>query len=279
MSEKMTWEQSVAWLRKQPDRQDLVRACYYDDPLLESAQRFSRSAEWQAVQELLPDPPGAALDIGAGRGISSYALAKLGWQVAALEPDPGALVGAQAIRNLARESGLPISVYEEFGERLPFENGSFDLVYAREVLHHARDLEKICKEAARVLKPGGTFLATREHVVSDEVQKERFLQNHPLHRYYGGENAMRLEEYLSALTSGGFRIRQILGPLDSLVHSYPQETSGGDPVHGYSNRRRSWAWRKRVVHLLPEAIAGRIFPALASPGRLFSFVAVKPEAN
>jgi SAM-dependent methyltransferase len=275
MTGKMTWEQSVAWLRQQPDHQELVRACYLDDPLLETAERFRRSAEWQAVQELLPARPGIALDIGAGRGISSYALAKLGWQVTALEPDHSELVGAQAIRNLARESGLPISVCEEFGENQPFETGSFDLVYLREVLHHACALVEMCQEAGRVLGPGGVFLATREHVVSDGIQKAFFLQNHDLHRFFGGENAYRLEEYLSAISSSGLLIQQVCGPLDSMIHSYPREVEADESFRYYIRKRRLWNWRKKVVHLLPESIARKIFPVLDSPGRMYSFLAVK----
>jgi len=275
MTGKMTWEQPVAWLRQQPDRQELVRACYLDDPLLEAAERFRRSAEWQAVQELLPACPGAALDIGAGRGISSYALAKLGWQVTALEPDHSELVGTRAIQNLLKESGLPISVCEEFGENLPFETGSFDLVYLREVLHHAHLLEEMCKEVGRVLKPGGVFLATREHVVSDGFQKELFLQNHDLYKYFGGENAYRLEEYLTAISSSGLQIQHVFGPLDSMIHSYPREVEADESYRYYIRKRRLWNWRKRIVHLLPESIARKIFPVLDSPGRLSSFLAVK----
>ena len=35
----MTWEQAVLWLRQQPDSADLVRACFYDDPLSAAADR------------------------------------------------------------------------------------------------------------------------------------------------------------------------------------------------------------------------------------------------
>ena len=105
-----TWEQAVQWLRSQPDQQDLVHAAYYDDPLLSAADRYWRSEEWCAVREFLPPGKGTALDAGAGRGISSFALAKDGFGVTALEPDPSAIVGAEAIRSLAREAGLPIGV-------------------------------------------------------------------------------------------------------------------------------------------------------------------------
>ena len=46
---------------------------------------------------------GQALDVGAGRGIASYALAREGFTVTVLEPDDSHLVGAGAIRSLAEE--------------------------------------------------------------------------------------------------------------------------------------------------------------------------------
>ena len=54
----------------------------------------------------------------------------------------------------------------------------------------------MCEEVARVLKPGGTFIATREHVISKKEDLPVFLANHPLHRFYGGENAFVLQKYL-----------------------------------------------------------------------------------
>ena len=161
-----SWEEAVLWLRTQPDQQQLVR-CFYDDPLLDAAARYYASTEWIAVRGLLKGNRGMALDLGAGRGISSYALARDGWKVSALEPDPSEVVGAGAIRSLARDAKLDIGVEQEnWGESLPYPDATFDLVYGRQVLHHARDLHQLCREAARVLKPGGTFVATREHVIS-----------------------------------------------------------------------------------------------------------------
>jgi ubiquinone/menaquinone biosynthesis C-methylase UbiE len=109
---------------------------------------------------------GRALDVGAGRGIASFALASERFSVTALEPDGSALVGAEAIRSLARESGLPIEVCQDFSEKLPFSDAQFDVVFARAVLHHTRDLRAACEEFLRVLKPGGVFIAVREHVIS-----------------------------------------------------------------------------------------------------------------
>src|SRR5579863_5119513 len=146
----MTWEQAVQWLRTQPDQQALVAACYFDDPLVDAADRFWRSAEWKAISALLPTPGGRALDLGAGRGISAYALARDGWHVTALEPDPSDLVGAGAILALSETSGHSIEVVTEYSENLPFADESFDVVHCRQVLHHARDLPQSLREIFRV---------------------------------------------------------------------------------------------------------------------------------
>ena len=47
-------------------------------------------------------------------------------------------------------------------ERLPFEDGSFDLVLGHAVLHHIPDLPTAFGEFARVLAPGGTLLFAGE---------------------------------------------------------------------------------------------------------------------
>ena len=114
----ITWEQAVEQLRDDPAQAELVKACFYDDPLTETAARYAASSEWRALAKLLPAGKGQALDVGAGRGIVSHALASSGWRVTAAEPDPGAIVGAGAIRSLSTLTGVPIEVIECAGEAL-----------------------------------------------------------------------------------------------------------------------------------------------------------------
>ena len=276
-----SWEQTVQWLREQPEQQELVLAAYYDDPLPAAADRYWRSEEWQAIRRLLPPTPGRALDVGAGRGIASYALAKEGFAVTALEPDASALVGAQAIRSLATASGLPIEVTQEFSERLPFADAQFDVVFARAVLHHTSDLAAACGEFYRVLKPGGSLLAVREHVISRPEDLPAFLDLHPLHKLYGGENAFLLQQYVAAIRAAGFRLQRVLTPFESAINFSPHtETSLRAELATRMTRRFPGARRLVAGFLdLPPlwAVARRVLGRIDHrPGRLYSFIVQRP---
>ena len=161
--------------------------------------------------------PGRVLDLGAGHGIASFAFARTDCAATALEPDASAIVGTGAIRHLTHEANLSISIVRGVGERLPIEDACFDIVYTREALHHAADLARLCAEIARILRPGGAFLAVREHVISKPQDLEAFLEAHALHHLYGGENAFLLREYCEAITGSGLALRRILGPFDSPI--------------------------------------------------------------
>lgn len=276
-----SWEEAVVWLRNQPDRQQLVRDAFYDDPLPDAAARYHASSEWHAIAALIKGRSGRALDIGAGRGIASYALAKDGFAVTALEPDPSNVVGGGVIRALARDTGLPITVVEEFSERLPFEDAIFDVAFARAVLHHASDLDSACREVHRVLKPGGIFIAAREHVISREADLDRFLDQHPLHHLYGGEHAYPLDRYTGALRGAGFASLDVLRPLESEINLFPhtRESLRDMAVNALSRKLPLPIWRtvlgsEPVLSAL-LALAGRFDNR---PGRLYSFVARKATA-
>lgn len=266
-------------MREQPDQASLVRDSYYDDPLEAAALRYWQSAEWHAVVERLPKPPsGRALDFGAGRGIASFALARSGYQVVALEADGSVLVGANAIRSLAVAAGVPIEVKESSSERLPFGDAEFDLVFGRAVMHHIPDIDGLCREFQRVLKPGGMLVVIREHVLSSEGDLEAFRELHPLHRYYGGEYAFVLGRYTAAIRRAGFEIQEIIRPLRSVINLYPHSL---DDVKAVVARRAGLG-----IPLLQRVVAAvigsppiwwlvlRAIEAVDNrPGRLYSFVA------
>jgi len=275
----MTWEEAVLWMKSQSDQQDLVRACYYDEPRLAAACRFWESEEWQTVCEILvPWMPGRVLDLGAGNGISSFAFASSGCQVTALEPDASSIVGVGAIGKLAREAKLPIERVQAVAEKTPFKNGTFDIVYGRQVFHHAADLEALCMEAARVLRPGGVLMATREHVISRREDLTIFLNAHPLHRFYGGENAFLLREYHQAIRRAGLRLKDVYGPYESVINFFPMtcsecRTKLNAVLERYLGK---WLARRLSNRDRVRTLIGRYYSIIdRTPGRLYSFVAEK----
>ncbi|WP_249153096.1 class I SAM-dependent methyltransferase [Bradyrhizobium sp. AUGA SZCCT0240] len=275
----MTWEDAVVWLRNQPEKRQLVLDAFYDDPLIDAAERYFASTEWQAVAKVLQNRTGRVLDVGAGRGIASYALARSGFAVTALEPDPSPVVGTAAVRGLAAEARLPIEVVEEFSERLPFDDGAFDVVFARAVMHHMRDLDSASREMFRVLRPGGMLVAVREHVISKETDLGKFLDQHPLHHLYGGEHAFVLDRYIGALRGAGFAAIEVLAPLNSPINLFPYtiETLRSAVVQSLTSKipmKPVWraALASKSVFMSLLSIAERFDHR---PGRLYSFVCHK----
>jgi len=273
-----SWEDAVQWLIDQPNQQQLVRDCYYDQPLQGAADRYWKSQEWQAIRSLMPEKKGKALDIGAGHGISSYALAKDGWDVVALEPDPSNLVGTGAISRLAEENQLQITTARNTGEKIPFDASSFDFVLARQVLHHANDLPQLCAEVFRILKPGGVFIAARDHVISSQDDLPKFLEIHPLHKLYGGEHAYQLGEYVDAIQVAGFEIERVLRPFDSVINYAPYKLN--TLAEAISERLANIPGGRLFARLITVPM---VFPLLLRimsrldnrPGRLFSFICYK----
>jgi SAM-dependent methyltransferase len=257
-----------------------MRDAYLDEDVAAAARRFESSGEFEEVLRLIGRKLAGAtvVDLGAGTGVASYAFAKAGaGEVVALEPDESEVVGQGAIRRACE--GLPaVRIVTGLGEDLPLGSGTVDLVYARQVLHHARDLDRVVSECARVLRPGGVFLACREHVVGDEKELAEFLRAHPIHQLAGGENAWKLDQYLNAIRASGLELKKTLRPWDSLVNAFPEVRSNAE-LRGYW-RVRLVAERGlfgRVAALVPgvEARMWRNLNRAPVPGRLFSFLCVK----
>jgi SAM-dependent methyltransferase len=93
--------------------------------------------------------PVRVVDVGAGTGILTGALARLGADVVAVEPDQAMLA------ELRRQ--LPgVRAVEGTAEALPLPDQSVDAVLCGQAMHWF-DLDRALPEIARVLTPGGVF--------------------------------------------------------------------------------------------------------------------------
>jgi ubiquinone/menaquinone biosynthesis C-methylase UbiE len=278
----VTTDEVFKQFRQAPEMRDFVKKCYLDEDILEAARRFYVSEEFEAIRELARghgfSRPGMVLDLGGGHGVASLAWQMAGHQVVLADPNRGDVTGLGAIRALVKNRTCSLTILAAIGEKIPCRDQAFDVVYGRQVLHHIHDLDAAAKEVYRVLVPGGAFLCTREHVISKPEDLEKFLDNHPTHRYTRDENARLVSDYTRALQKAGFRRVKVIGSWQSVVNYYPASKEDfisrcrlalarrfGAPISRYLAARQfllpyyGWYMTKRDQ----------------TPGRMYSFLAAR----
>ena len=271
-----SWEEAIGLLREDPLHRELIFDAYLTTDLRGNCRRFAESAEFAEVLRLIrarrPDARDV-LDVPAGNGIATFAFARTGMNVVAVEPDPSASVGRGAIVASLATEDLDARIVDAFGEKLPFEPASFDVVYVRQGLHHARDLNAMLREYARVLRPGGLLLGCREHVVDNyESSLRDFLASQVDHQLYGGENAFTLTDYRAAFSDAHLRIVDEFGPYDSPINLHPNTPDR------LAVKICESAQGRVLSALLPKSLVLRLgmwrLRRSKRPGRLYSFVAL-----
>lgn len=107
------------------------------------------------------EPGWSVLDIGCGTGgLALAAAGVVGPSGRVNGVDASAEMVARARRKAAR-AGAAVQFDSAPAEALPFDDATFDAVTASLMLHHLTDanLRSVLAEVARVLRPGGRFLA------------------------------------------------------------------------------------------------------------------------
>ena len=109
-----------------------------------------------AADAVLPESVGVALDLGAGTGDLSFALARRAphARVIAADFSAGMLAEAQRKASLTRAGRHVVPLLAD-GMSLPLADESVDAIVSGFVLRNVQDLSTVFRECARVLKPGG----------------------------------------------------------------------------------------------------------------------------
>jgi ubiquinone/menaquinone biosynthesis C-methylase UbiE len=109
------------------------------------------------------------LVVGCGMGEDAIRIARMGARVDAFDLSPDVLAVA---RQLARREGVDVTFTEAPSERLPYEDGSFDVIVMRDIMHHV-DIPVTVNELVRVSKPGATWVVSEiySHSWTDVVRR------------------------------------------------------------------------------------------------------------
>jgi SAM-dependent methyltransferase len=162
----------------------------------------SQGADLEAIAALAHNAD-LALDLGAGGGHVSYALARHARRVISCDLSSEMLA---AVALTAREKGLGnIETVEAPAEHLPFEDGTFDFVASRFSAHHWRDFDAGLREARRTLKRGGRaafvdVYAPGQALFDTHLQAIELLRDHSHVRDYTSA------QWLDTLGRSGFAI-------------------------------------------------------------------------
>lgn len=156
---------------------------------------------FQATQRLLEKAlkPGDLhiLEVGCGTGKTACYLRSQGYRVTALDQHPVMLEKAK--QRAGNEGWTDIEWVQGSVEELPFEEGTFDAVYAESVTIFT-DVPKSLSEYHRVLKPGGRLL-DRELVLYSPIPDPVYNE---IKDYFKFEKILSLDEWMPLFDQTGF---------------------------------------------------------------------------
>lgn len=154
------------------------------------------------------------LDVGCGGGILAETLAAEGAAVTGIDPSEKSLAEA---REHAKRAGLAIDYRRGTAEDLSGAGleGTFDLVFAVDVLEHVDDLERTIAAIARVLAPGGGLgFLTHNRTIAGFLQliwEEEYVQHTMPEGFHDFRRFIIPEELTEKLARNGMVLQEVKG--------------------------------------------------------------------
>ncbi|MGA0602503.1 class I SAM-dependent methyltransferase [Caulobacter sp. KR2-114] len=149
--------------------------------------------------------PATALDVGTGGGHVAYRLAAHAGQVTACDLSEEMLA---AVAETARGRGIGnLTTRAAPAERLPFEDGAFDLVATRFSAHHWHDVDAGLREMRRVARAGATAVIVDAYSPGHPLL-DTHLQAVELLRDTSHVRDYTAAEWQGVLARAGFAVRE-----------------------------------------------------------------------
>jgi demethylmenaquinone methyltransferase / 2-methoxy-6-polyprenyl-1,4-benzoquinol methylase len=249
------------------------RSIYEDDADRAGAAYHERLERVLAgVDALGLTPPVHAVDVGAGAGLASVALAERGYDVLAVDSTRRMLELTEA---RAAAAGLVVHLAEADASSLPRDNASVDLVVAVGLIPWLVDPRPVLDEFRRVLRPRGGLVITADNrwrlteladpSLSPLLAPVRRYVVHPLKRRRGWSAApfeprrhsrMALEQLL---TDAGFTVLESstvgYGPVSIMRRPLPAALAGA--VERRASRHAAMPVLRSIgVHVVATATRG-----------------------
>jgi demethylmenaquinone methyltransferase / 2-methoxy-6-polyprenyl-1,4-benzoquinol methylase len=140
--------QALELFRGLPRRYDRVAAAF----------SFGQDPRWRRamVRAVAPRPSDRVLDVATGTGmVAAELVARGSCSVVGLDQSAQMLAAARARLAARPELAERVELVEGQAEKLPFADGSFDVLTFTYLLRYVDDPAATMRELARVVKPGG----------------------------------------------------------------------------------------------------------------------------
>lgn len=163
----------------------------------------------KALVLLRSEQGGHLLDVAAGDGIAARLFRDTGWNVDALE------ISNDLTQSL-RKQGFAVTQHDLATGSLPYKSGSFEALFAGEIIEHLIDTDGFFAEVRRVLRPDGVAVVTTPNLASFENRVRLLLGIYPKWVDFGlsGEGHVRsytLPVLCKQLARNGFVVEQAKG--------------------------------------------------------------------
>ena len=204
--------------------------------------------EQKMMRDLGARPGMRLLDLGCGRGrVAHHVASRTGAHVTGINIDPGQVASARDLARRKRFEDRTEFQIHSLNDRLPFEDESFDGAYQIQAFTYAKDLGAVCRELARVLKPGARISAL------DWVLLPAYDEGNPVHidlvaracGVLGAIASPSLQDLTNAVQKAGFRI--VVSEIPSIDEQQHRMISAEDRYFHWLRRGVRFGAKARVL--------------------------------